>query len=467
MNAPPLTTVAQELWRDIDAPAAAELRPEARVSVLVEGGPPAPALAQALAAQAYPGELVEVAELGSGEPQGDVVVVVPADAAPDPGFIAAHARWHHVAGGIVSLGPLEAGEEEPLDLVRTVTRDLTDLGGGYHLAAAAGTFATSRELLARAGGAGPVAAGLGGLDLLYRLHSAGAVFVAEPGARASAATARGLAVAAAAAFGSGEPLAYDLPRAAQLVPLFPFREIAAARRYERPAVAVNVDVGDAPAGEAIATIGEVLAGHLGDLELRVRCEREEPAYAGVAAAVAADPRARLAPSSLADEATRAAFQVTVPPAAMLDPRTLADLHELIAAEAVAALHVTVPGAAPQDAMIDVVATAAWNRARALAAAGPDPPEQIVGRLFGERWVSGVEVSTRKHGVTEPQVTEHGPLAAATDLRHERVTHLKFRDRANEMERSTELLARRTIAERLRAREIRRAAERAEARLPGA
>ena len=115
-------------------------------------------------------------------------------------------------------------------------------------------------------------------------------------------------------------------------------------------------------------------------------------------------------------------------------------------------------------MIEVVATAAWRRAERLAGATDDPPEAVIGRLFGERWMSGVEVSTRAHGVEEPQVTEHGPLAAATDLEHERNAHLRFRERADDLAERAATLAERTLAERLRAREERRAAERAESRL---
>ena len=115
-------------------------------------------------------------------------------------------------------------------------------------------------------------------------------------------------------------------------------------------------------------------------------------------------------------------------------------------------------------MIEVVSTAAWRRAKRLAGATGEAPEQVIGSLFGERWVSGVEVSTRRHGVDEPQVTEHGPLAAATDLDHERNAHLRFRERADDLAERAATLGRRTLAERLRARRERQAAERVEARL---
>jgi hypothetical protein len=69
-----------------------------------------------------------------------------------------------------------------------------------------------------------------------------------------------------------------------------------------------------------------------------------------------------------------------------------------------------------------------------------------------------------HGVDEPQVTEHGPLAAATNLDHERWAHLRFRDRADDQAERARELERRTLAERLHARAERQAAERLEARV---
>lgn len=126
---------------------------------------------------------------------------------------------------------------------------------------------------------------------------------------------------------------------------------------------------------------------------------------------------------------------------------------------------TVPGLRPQDAMIEVVSTGAWRRSLRLAGGRGDDAVAALGRLYGERWVSGVEVSTRGHGIEEPQVTEHGPLAKATDLGHERNAHLRFRERAEDMAERAATLAQRTLAERLAARDERKAAERVEARLP--
>jgi hypothetical protein len=90
------------------------------------------------------------------------------------------------------------------------------------------------------------------------------------------------------------------------------------------------------------------------------------------------------------------------------------------------------------------------------------PAVLLGSLFGERWVSGVEVSIRRRGTAEPQVTEHGPLAAATDLDHERTQHLRHQGRADTLQSRADRFAQRAVRERLRAREERLRAERLEA-----
>ncbi|MGI8805329.1 MAG: hypothetical protein ACR2IN_06515, partial [Thermoleophilaceae bacterium] len=190
----------------------------------------------------------------------------------------------------------------------------------------------------------------------------------------------------------------------------------------------------------------------------------------------------------------APYQVAWPALALADERTLSDLCELIEAEGVGALHVTVPGEVPRNAMVEVAATGPLARARRLSAylrthEPADPaPEQVVdmplvppgdngsasldptdpavllGSLFGERWVSGVEVSVRRRGAAEPRVTEHGPLAAATDLDHERTQHLRHQGRADTLQSRADRFAERAVRERIRAHEERLRAERLEARL---
>lgn len=458
----------QSLWRDVEVASLGALKAETRVAVVLDGDPAAAGLTvAALEAQSYPAHLIEVIEPGSGrQPDADAVILLAAGTAPGPEFVEAHARWHHSAADVVVFGPLApegSPDEEPLALVSDLTRDFTDPAGGHHLAAAEGSLSVRSDLYREAGGPGAAAPEVSRLDLAQRLDSAGALFAAEPQARATGSPA-GVALAVAAAVESGARLELDLPAIAAVVALPPFREPASPRRHVRPAVTVNLRVdASTPAEDALATIDRALAGRLGDLELLVDLDDAHPGRAEIAAAVDADARASFERSSL-EAACESPFQVTVPPQAALDGRTLADLHELALGERAGALHVTVPGAAPQDAMLEVVSTAGWRRAKRLAAATGEEPLQVIGRLFGERWLSGVEVSTRMHGVDEPQVTEHGPLAAATNLDHERWAHLRFRERADDHAGRARELERRTLAERLRARAERHAAERLEARL---
>jgi hypothetical protein len=327
-----------------------------------------------------------------------------------------------------------------------------------------------RETLAAVGGfkagkeGGPEA--LPRLDLALRRWCYGAVFAPDPLARSWAAAGAAQAeLGRAIAFAVVErrSLELDHPELASAIPLPPLRPLASPRRFTRPAVVVNVDAGREPASEVLATIQPILAGRFGDLELRVQVEDGNPDRDEIAAVADRDPRARLAPPS-SEGYCESPFQAFVPAVAQPDPRTIADLHHLLVVEGVGALHVTVPGAPPQDTMIEAFATGALARSARVADASGEAPEAVLGNLFGERWLSGVEVSARRHGVDEPHVTEHGPLAAATDVEHERIQHLRFRDRADDLEAQAAGQAARVLSDRLRVREVRLRAERLEAKL---
>jgi hypothetical protein len=498
VGSPPPAAAPGNDWTLLEVPPAGEVEPSATISVLIEGRDSAGAATlttAALAAQGYPESLVEVIAAGDGrEPEGDLLMLLGPGTIPCADHLAAHARWHQAAADAVSLSPakpidgagldpgvLQPGGgatlaalleprragEDPFGLVLDLTADLTDLQGGLFLAAALGTLGVRRETYLAAGGAASddLPAPLRRLDLAYRLSCHGALFAPETSAPAWTVTGRDeteLAGAIAAAAIAGRTLELDHPEAASLVPLAPFRPTGSPRRFRRPALTIDLDVGGEPASEVLATIEPVLGGRLGDLELRIQVDDGHPEREALAAA-AGDPRATIGPPSTG-AFCESPFQVLLPAVALPDRRTIADLHSLLVVEGVGALHVTVPGAPPDETMIEAVATGPLARARRVATATGEETEVALGRLFGERWVSGVEVSVRRHGVEEPHVTEHGPLAAATDAEHERIQHLRFRDRADDLDVKTAAQARRVIAERLRTREERLRAEQLEARL---
>jgi hypothetical protein len=501
-TAPPPAAVPGNDWTLLDVPAPEAIDPETAISVVIEG-PERDALsslsAAALGVQSYPAGRIEViGPEDRREPSGELVILVGSGTVPDRGALAAHARWHGVASDIASLGPavaidgadLDAGAvraaqeaselaalcesrrlpgDDPFELVLDLTRELTDPEHGLLMGAALGTLCLRRETLAAIGGLAPASEGPwtpSRLDLVLRLWCFGALFVPEPLARSwspdgGERAELGRAIAAAAI--GQRSLELEYPELASAVPLPPLRSVASPRRFRRPSVAVNVDAAGEPASEVLATLEPMLGGRFGDFELRIQLDEGSPGRAEIAAAVDRDARARFAPPST-EGFCASPFQVFIPAVARPDPRTLGDLHHLLVVEGAGALHVTVPGAPPQDTMIEALATGAFARSARVAETTGEDPEVVLGNLFGERWLSGVEVSVRRHGVTEPHVTEHGPLAAATDVEHERIQHLRFRDRGDDLEELAAAQAARVLSERLRVREERLKAERLEAKL---
>ena len=432
--------------------------------------------------------------------RGEVLVFVPAGAIPERKLVEAHARWHHAVQDAVSVGSsqgvdassldaadvgraqrageLEAlvglhlahgrGDEEAVGAYLERTRDLTERRPDIFRVAARGTVAVRADTYRAAGGAGQDAdEGMARLDLAYRLDCHGCVFVPDRAARSfDHYPYRGPALQEAAdplaEDGDARPAAVD-PRVVDVIPAAGFRTRDSSRMHSRPAMVVNISPGEEGAGEILETVDAVLRGHFQDLELRLTVSRDHPDRRLVEEACAADPRVVLGPPST-DDGSEAAYQVSLPAIAVPDERTFEDIHDLMTQEGMGALHVTVPGELPRNAMVEAVATGALARARRVAAADGEDPEVVLGRLFGERWVSGVEVSVRRRGAPEPQVTEHGPLARATDLEHERTQHLRHSSRAAVNQAKADRYAHRAERERLRARTERERAERIEAQI---
>jgi hypothetical protein len=240
-------------------------------------------------------------------------------------------------------------------------------------------------------------------------------------------------------------------------------------------VCVTLRAREEPLEELLALSDAVLGGRLRDLELHLSLPAEHPGRELLAAALSDDPRVCLS-EALPDGRPDAALQIALPAIAAPDERTLADLQALIAEERVGALHVTVPGPSQvlervrihrriaRGAVLRVAATGPLARARRVAAHEGASPDTVLGELFGERWISGVEVSLRRRGDAEPQVTEHGPLAAATDLTHERTQRVRHMARAEAVRRRADRLAARAESDRRRAAHERTRAEQLAARI---
>ncbi|HEV2075201.1 MAG TPA: hypothetical protein VGR10_03095, partial [Thermoleophilaceae bacterium] len=464
-------------WTDIDVEEIGALTASATVSVVISGrgGPEELALTLAsLTAQTYPAKLTEVLverstaakastaprpgnappnPVGSAdEAGGEVILLVEAGAILDPRLVEAHARWHHAVSDAVSIGPERAvdaagitaeevegaarsdrldallgprrapGEAElAIEAYLERTRQLTERDPDLFWIASCGTVAVRRAIWAAAGGRSREPDDrLARLDLAWRLAQAGTVLVPEHAA-VSHTTFRRLPLVPRGLLGEGGGGA-GVPRAESLIPSPGYRRGGGPRRHRRPSMVVEIFAREEPSGEVLETVDDVLRGRFSDLELRLALPDSHPERPLVAAAVEHDPRVTLVDEKENESENRTEevpLRVTLPLVAHPDERTFEDLNVLMREEEVGALHVTVPGEVPRNAMVEVVATGALARARRVAEVNGDPPEVVLGELFGERWISGVEVSLRRRGAAEPQVTEHGPLAPATDLEHER------------------------------------------------
>jgi hypothetical protein len=422
------------------------------------------------------------------------VLLLAAGALPAPQCLAAHARWHEAVCDAVSVGRSErcdaraadpqrlaAGELPPAagddpegpayDAFLEATRALTERRPDLFRIAAADNVALRSQLLGRLSeprvGADDV---LAALDRAYRLETAGCLFVAEPAARCLTHYPRARHLQA-------EPSAPDA-RADSLIPVAGFRADGGGRLRARPALAVTlVPDPDDGAGELLECVDSLLAGRLSDLRLTLELDAAHPARAELAAALAADPRVELAEPG-AEQTSEAPYRVRWPALAVPDERTLADLRELIEAEGVGALHVTVPGrldrlVAERPALaarlwrgptVEVAATGALARAGRIAARREDGVAQNAGALSGERWISGAEVGVHRRGTPAPEPGERRRLPAAADLAHERAEHLRHRARAATNQARSDRQAHRATRERLRANNERLRAERIAARL---
>lgn len=507
---PPPARVPGNRWSAIAVPEIGAQSPRAELSVLVSGRDPDGLLAltlASLAAQSYPRELVEVLvapqtvgsaeELaalapaglevrsgGAAEARGEILVLVDAGALCEPALLAAHARWHEAVADAVSvaqprraelsgLGPAEVREaaragtlaallsgrarpdapERALCDYLELTHSLEERRDDLFWVASHGQIGLRSETLARAGE--PAAPGderRRRLDLAWRLEASGVVFVAEP-----AAASHHHYESLASPPGTHDPLSDSL------VPARGFRAPGAARGRRRPAVCVTLRAREQPLEELLALSDAVLGGRLRDLELHLSLPAEHRGRELLAAALSDDPRVTLSEDPTGGRPD-AALQIALPAIAAPDERTLADLQALIAEERVGALHVTVPGVVPHEAMLEVAATGPLARARRVAAHEGASPDTVLGELFGERWISGVEVSLRRRGDAEPQVTEHGPLAAATDLTHERTQRVRHMARAEAVRRRADRLAARAESDRRRAAHERTRAEQLAARI---
>lgn len=403
---PPAPTVAGDRWPDLAVPALGAWTPTRSVSVVVVARPgePLEPLLATLGRQTYPADLLDVVVVAAGadvarSPLGDAVTV----ATPKPGeqpeaagvrsgdgeivcFLApvapvdgttveAHARWHHAASGLATLGWLDEGGW--LDRYRERTAELSVPAPDHFRALDLRGVGVPRALLDGVGGVRSLGdAALASLDLGWRLWCAGTLFVPEPFTASPPAT------------GDGRP-----PRSPRLVP--PDRRLTAPLPDGAvPAVLAHVPAGGASSAAVRVTVRALLASDAPGVAVRVE---------GPAGSLGDLDDPRVTVGDTPPVWTPASTQIWVPPSVVCAPQTLRLLAGELSTGEVGAVSITVPELPPARGTVVAAATRALSRARRVMEAdgdggadgGGDRPAaglvETVDRLFGHRWIGGERV----------------------------------------------------------------------------
>ena len=267
----------------------------------------------------------------------DILLFLDGDMLPEAGWLSAHARWHHAAGDLITLGPRTGMEVEDVDArairerpgslrelfagrptdpesrVRSHldrTRDLTSRDDTPFLVMVGANFGVGRALFERVGGVNESfrRCGPGDTEFAWRAWNHGAVFVPVPEAFARH---------------QGRP-DIDSPRklrshrrervpAAHLIAHESMRDARPGCVFAVPRYVVTVHAGDLPAERVAGTVDTVLADREHDLVVRIELPPDEDRREWLRDRFGPDPRVRVAPSGAAlDEFPATPFHVTLP-----------------------------------------------------------------------------------------------------------------------------------------------------------
>ncbi len=391
--AAPFAVVPGNDWRRLDVAAPEDFEPHRVVSVVVTYFEAPEALGLTLAAlerQTYPRRLFEVVivddgsrtpltaptdcqldvsvvhqeDLGFGlararnsgaaAAKGEILVFLDCDMMPEAEWLAEHARWHHAAADVVTLGfrrhvevdgitadavrerrgtlgELFAGRDwerpEWIEGHMIRTDDLTSDADDIFRPVTGGNLGISKAFYATVGGYDETFTQWGAEDTEfgYRAYTRGALLVP---ARAALCWHQG----EGAAPSSSEQHSLELQRAkiSQLIAHRGFRKAAAGRSFTVPQFVVTISAGPADGPELLTMVENLLAGEVHDLVVWID---DTPDTGGhdrewLRRILGGDPRVRFGPAGGAAEGFGAAsFHVTIPAGVKVSPDTVERLHQ--------------------------------------------------------------------------------------------------------------------------------------------
>ncbi|WP_419922417.1 glycosyltransferase [Candidatus Poriferisodalis sp.] len=283
---------------------------------------------------------------GARAANGDILIFLDCDMVPEVDWLASHARWHHAASDLLTLGfrhhvdvdGIDAADvrERPGTLadvfdgrpVQTPewierrmdqTDDLASDADDVFRVVTGGNFAVSTDFFRTVGEFDESFTQWGSEDIEFgwRAYALGAVLVPE---RSALCWHQG----EGAVLSESETISLDQQRdkLSHLIPDRRLRTSAPGRSYTVPQFVVTVDPGHSDEEEVLATVERVLASDVHDLVVWV-AERPAEPFERLRRLLDPDPRVRVGEAAgAADAFPSAAFHVRVPAGAAVRSRML-------------------------------------------------------------------------------------------------------------------------------------------------
>ena len=387
-------------WRSLDPPSPEDFHPTMAVTVVIPYYEAPGALDLTLAAlegQTYPREFFEVVIVDDGsaiplqapesspltirvfrqEDRGfgaararnfgarvadhPILVFLDCDMLPEAGWLSAHARWHHIASDLLTLGFRAHVATDGIDAsaIRSRSGALADLLKGravdrpewieFHMArtdeltsaaddifrvVTSGNLGVSRWFFEQVGGFDESFDrwGMEDTEFGYRGYTLGGPLV--PVREAFCWHQGGKAAPDAT---KAESLGFQRARVSHLIAHPEFRVETAGRSFAVPRFVVTVDPAGRRADTLLAAVEEILANTVHDLVVRVELDRDQPGYEWLRQALDPDPRVFVTPPEDTLEGfPRSPIHITLPASTAWGPRTVERLHESLGSAAAAA-----------------------------------------------------------------------------------------------------------------------------------
>ena len=297
---------------------------------------------------------------GARAAQGDILVFLDCDMVPEADWLASHARWHHAASDLLTLGfrhhvevdgigasdvrdrpgPLaDLFEGRPVQRPEWIERrmeqtdDLASDADDVFRVVTGGNFAVSRAFFETVGCFDESFTQWGSEDIEFgwRAYALGAVLVPE---RSALCWHQG----EGAVLSEDETVSLEQQRdkLSHLIPDRRLRTSAPGRSYTVPQFVVTVEPGHADEQDIADTVEAVLATDVHDLAVWV-AERPGERFERLRRLLEPDPRVTCGALGEAAAAhPAAAFHVRVPAGAAVQPRMLSRLHNQLGANAIGA-----------------------------------------------------------------------------------------------------------------------------------